>query len=34
MAYRESELYYYVSVYPHEVANLDTILKARLEEVR
>ena len=34
MAYRESELYYYVSLYPHEVANLDTILKTKLEGVR
>ena len=34
MAYRESELYYYVSLYPHEVANLDTILKTRLEEIK
>lgn len=33
MAYRESDLYYYVSLYPQEVVNLDTILKSKLEEL-
>ena len=33
MAYRESDLYYYVGLYPHEVVNLDIILKFKLEEL-